>query len=176
MKSLESDAREQFADEVDTGNILFEDTFAASQTLSEVYDPPAGAAGATLTLTMQVEYSALYADASDLTELASLALNASLPSGFGAEAASDALTVEPVTNPTTLSNGSTRWTIRAEREITQHVDAAQVTQMILGLDSDSAQKELDKNLPLASSPKITFTPSWWRWVPIVPFRVEVVTE
>jgi hypothetical protein len=176
MKSLESDAREQFADEVDSGNFLFEDTFAVSQILSEVYDPPAGAAGATLTLTMQVEYSALYADDSDLTELASLALNASLPSGFGAGAASGALTVEPVTNPTTLSNGSTRWTIRAEREITQHVDAAQVTQMILGLDSDAAQKELKKNLPSASSPKLTFTPSWWKWVPIVPFRVMVTTQ
>ena len=86
--------------EIKAGDILFEDTFAVSQILSEVYDPPAGAAGTKLTLTMQVEFSTLYASASDLTELASLALNASLPSGFRAAAGSDALTVKPVTKPT----------------------------------------------------------------------------
>ena len=113
---------EKFADELAPGDILFDDTFTLSQTLSEVYDPPAGAAGANLTLTMQVEYSIQYANASDLTELASLALNASLPSGFSA--VSDALTVEPAIKPATLSNGSTRWTIRAERKIIQQIDAA----------------------------------------------------
>ncbi len=174
LKSLEKDALQKFTEELAPGDILFNDTFALSQILSEVYDPPAGAAGAKLTLAMQVEYSIRYADASDLNELAGLALNASLPSGF--RAVSDALSIEPTLKPATLSNGSTRWAIQAERKITQQMDAAQVTQMILGLNSDAAQTELDKNLPLASSPKITFTPSWWRWVPIVPFRVEVVTE
>jgi hypothetical protein len=176
MKSLDDDAREQFADELASGDVLFDDTFTLSQILSEEYDPPAGAAGATLTLTMQAEYSIQYASASDLTELASLALNASLPSGFSPAPASDELTVDLVTTPSALANDSVQWTIRAEREITQHIDTAQVTQMILGLDSDSAQKELDENLPLTSSPKITFTPSWWRWVPVVPFRVMVVAE
>lgn len=174
MQKLERDARAKLADEVDPGDILFDDTFTVSQILSEVYDPPPGAAGTQLTLTMQVEYSISFAGASDLTELASLALDASLPSGFFA--ASKALTVEPATEPVNLANGSTRWTVRAERQIVQQIDPAQVRQMILGMSSDSAQAELDDNLPLASSPKITFIPSWWRWVPIVPFRVEVVTE
>jgi len=174
MKSLEKDARAKFADELTAGDILFDDTFALSQTLSEVYDPPAGAAGSKLTLTMQAEYSIQYGSASDLTQLASLALNASLPSDF--HAASDALTLKSITKPSTLADDSTQWTIRAERQITQQVDTAQVTQMILGLDSDAAQTILDDNLPLTSSPKITLSPSWWKWVPIVPFRVEVVTQ
>jgi hypothetical protein len=64
------------------GDVLFEETFAFSQIVSEVYDLPAGAAASQLTLTMQAEYTVLYADASDLTELAALALNASLPRAF----------------------------------------------------------------------------------------------
>jgi hypothetical protein len=174
MRELERDARGKLQDEMESGDSLFEDTFAISQVFSEIYDPPPGAAGVKLTLTMRMEYSARYASASDLTELAALAMNASLPSGFSA--ASSAMTVESATKPVTLSNGSTRWTVRAERQIVQRINPAQVTQMILGMSSSSAQKELDENLPLASSPKITFSPSWWRWVPIVPFRVEVVTE
>jgi hypothetical protein len=70
-----------FVDELASGNLLFDKTIAVSQTLLEEYDLPAGAAGTTLTLTMQVEFSAYYADASDVTQLASL-LSASLPPGF----------------------------------------------------------------------------------------------
>jgi hypothetical protein len=174
MRKLERDARRILYDEMGSGDALFEDTFAVSQILSEIYDPPPGAAGVKLTLTMRVEYSARCASASDLTELAALAMNASLPSGFSA--ASSAMTVEPATKPATLLDGSTRWTVRAERQIVQQIDPARVTQMILGMTSASAQTKLDENLPLASSPTITFSPSWWQWVPIVPFRVTVVTE
>ena len=174
LKVLERDARKNLSDAMRPDDILFDETFGLSQILSETYDPPAGVAGSQLTLTMQAEYTVRYAGASDLTELAALALNASLPSGF--LAASDALTVETLTAPTLLEDGSVRWTIRAEREIIQQVNASLVTQLILGLGSSDAQSKLDDAFPLTSKPKISLTPSWWPWVPIVPFRIEVVTQ
>jgi len=174
LKSLESDARAKLLDVLKPGDMLFDETFAFSQILAENYDLPVGAAGSQLTLTMQAEYTVDYADASDLTELASLALNASVPSGF--LAASDALTVEPESDPELLEDGSVRWTIRAEQEIVQQVDTSRVTQLILGLGSSDAQSKLDDALPLTSKPKISLAPSWWPWVPIVPFRIEVVTQ
>ena len=175
MKILDDRAREKFLDEVNSGDILFENTMAVSQILSEEYDPPAGAAGTKLTLTLQVEYSILYTPASDLTELASLALNASIPSGFSS--VSDAVTIKAVTTPLlNEDDGSARWTMRAERKINQFVDPALVTQLIQGLGSGAAQSRLEETLPLASSPEIKLSPSWWPWVPIVPFRIEVVTE
>lgn len=174
LRSLERDARAGLLEELAPGDVLFDETFAFSQVVSEVYDLPAGAATTQLTLTMQAEYTVLYADASDLTELASLALNASLPLGF--LPASDASTVEPVTDPKLLETGSLRWRMRAEREIVQQVSAAQVTQLIQGLGSSAAQTRLEESLPLSSQPRISLTPSWWPWVPIVPFRIEVVTQ
>jgi hypothetical protein len=176
MKKLESEARGQFTKELKTGDVLFEDTFSVSQILSEVYDPPAGSAGTTLTLTMQVEFSSLYASASDLTELAALALNASLPSGFRTGPAPDALSIQPVTEPILNDDGFTRWHVRAERRIVPQVSDAQVTQMIQGIGSRRAQILLEKSLPLEGAPKIHLSPSWWPWVPFVPFRISVVTE
>jgi len=176
MQDLEKDARTQLADEIKAGDLLFEDTFEVAQVLLEEYDPPAGAAGTKLTLTMQVEFSALYTAASDLTELASLALNASLPSGFRAAAGSEALTVKPVTKPTVDDDGSTRWTVRAERRIVQQIDIAQVTQMIQGVGSERAQALLKQNLSLEDSPEVSLSPAWWPWVPIVPFRISVVAQ
>jgi len=176
MKALDNAAREKFMDDINSGDMLFDKTLDVSQVLSEEFDPPAGAAGSKLTLTLQVEYSVLYASASDLTELARLAMNASLPSGFHAAPDSEALTIKPATNLSVGENGSARWTMNAERKIIQFVDPAQVTQLIQGYASGSAQSRLEKNLPLASSPHISLSPSWWPWVPIVPFRISVVTE
>jgi hypothetical protein len=129
-----------------------------------------------LTLTMQVEFSTLYASAQDLVELASLALNASLPSGFYATANTDALTVKPVTKPIVKDDGSTRWTVRAERRIVQQINNSQVTQLIQGIRPQGVKTLLEKNLPLEDSPQISLSPSWWPWVPIVPFRISVVTQ
>jgi hypothetical protein len=174
MATLEERAREIFAEELASGNLLFNKTIAVSQTLLEEYDPPAGAAGTQLTLTMQVEFSAYYADASDVTQLASLALNASLPPGFSA--ASEALTVKAVTTPVVNENGSAKWTVRVERKIIQQINTAQVAQMLQGIGARDVGSQLDAILPLASDPEIRMTPSWWPWMPIVPFRISVVTE
>jgi hypothetical protein len=174
LKSLESDARAKLLDGLSSDDVLFDETFALSQIVSEIYDLPAGAAGSQLTLNMQAEYSARYADASDLSELASLALNASLPPGF--LAASNAVDVESTNDRTLLDDGSIRWTMRARRKIYQQVNVAQVTQLIQGLGYSAAQSKLEEYLPLLSEPKISLSPSWWPWVPIVPFRIEVVTQ
>jgi Baseplate J-like protein. len=176
METLEKEGRAQFADQMKSDDILFDDTFAVSQILSQVYDPPAGAAGTKLTLTMQVEFSTLYASAQDLAELATLALNASLPSGFRAAAGSEALTVKPVAKPLAKDDGSIRWTMRAERRILQQINNSQVTQLIQGIRPQRVKTLLEKNLPLEDSPQISLSPSWWPWVPIVPFRISVETQ
>ncbi|HET9910367.1 MAG TPA: baseplate J/gp47 family protein [Anaerolineales bacterium] len=174
LKELEEKARALLAEEVDAGDILFEDTFEVAQVLLEEYDPPPGAASPKLTLTLQVEFSMRYVAASDLTELAALALNASLPSGFST--ASEALSVEPVTEPTIDDDGSAHWTVRAERRIVQQIDNAQVMQLIQGVDVERAPVLLKQNLQLEDAPEVKLSPSWWPWVPIVPFRISVVTE
>ena len=174
LKSLESDAHGSLVDEMKQGNVLFDKTFTLSQILLENYDPPAGTAGSQLTLTMQAEYTVQYADVSDLTELAALALNASLPSGY--IVVSNAVDVKSVTDPVLLDDKSARWTIRAEREIVQQVNTARITQLIQGLGSSDAQSKLEDALPVVSAPKISLIPSWWPWVPIVPFRIEVVMQ
>ena len=174
MESLDEKARSEFLNNVDAGDVLFDQTISASQILLEDYDPPAGAAGTTLTLTMQVEYSARYASASDLRQLASLALNASLPSGF--RAASDSVSIESGGAPSLSEDGSARWQIRAEREIVQSIDPAQVMALIRGMSVDKAQSFLDKSFEWENKPVVTMFPSWWKWIPLVPFRIEVVVE
>jgi hypothetical protein len=175
LRDLEEQAHLELAGQMKEGDILMQDTFALAQILSEVYDPPAGAASRQLKLTLQVEYSSLYASAADLAQLASLALNASLPAGFQT-IPEDAVTVSPVTDPLLNADGNTRWTLRAERTIVQQINQAYVMQMIQGIDARRAQTLLAKSLPLEGAPEIHLSPTWWPWVPMAPFRISVVTE
>jgi hypothetical protein len=174
MENLEKAAREKFTEELKSGDLLFENTIESTQILSEKYDPPAGGAGTKLTLSMQVEFSARYTSASDLTRLATLAMDASLPSGFSP--APGAVTVKPLARPVLDSDGILRWNIHAERAITQTFDSVFVTQLVQGLRVKQAQSSLERTLPSDSSPKIRLSPTWWPYVPMLPFRIEVVTQ
>jgi hypothetical protein len=86
------------------------------------------------------------------------------------------VTVKPTTNPFQAEDGSLRWTIRAERLITQSFDTAQVTQLVLGYGVKKAQVNLNENLPAATMPELQLSPSWWPLVPLLPFRIEVNTQ
>ena len=174
LQSLAGQAREQIADGIGAGDLLFENTLSLAQILAEEYDLPPGAAGTKLTLSMRAEYSVQYADASDLTGLATLAMNASLPPGFSPLPGT--LTVTPITTPLIGSDGSVRWRMRVERKLVGQVDAAQVTQLIQGRGVKTAQSLLEETLPPENAPVITLSPSWWQWIPIVPFRISIVTQ
>jgi len=123
---------------------------------------------------MQVEYSARYASASDLTQLASLALNASLPSGFSP--LSSSVEMESVGLPVLGEDNSARWQLRAERQIIQSVDPAQITTLIRGLNVDEARSRLENSFAWESKPVISMFPTWWKWIPLLPFRIEITTE
>jgi len=174
LKKLHDAARDEFSNELDSGDLLFEKTITMTQILSEKYDPPPGAVGSRLTLSMQVEFIAQYASATDITRLGVLAMNASIPSGY--QALSDAVTVTPLSEPFLDSDGILHWNMRAEREISEVFDTVRVTRLVQGLGVNQAQLNLAENLPEESKPELTLTPLFWKWVPLLPFRIEVVTQ
>jgi hypothetical protein len=102
-------------------------------------------------------------------------LNASLPSGFHT-AESGEVSIKPETNPIVEEDGTAKWNMRAERKIVRQIDPALVTKMIQGYGAWNVQSKLKETLPLAAAPNVQLTPSWWPWMPIVPFRISVVTE
>jgi hypothetical protein len=175
MKNLEEEALLKFGSELSPGDLVLDPVMTVSQILSEEYDPPAGAAGTSLKLDMRVEYVNRYASAADLAELASLALNASLPSGFHASG-SEEISIKSETNPSVEEDGTAKWKMRAERKIIRQIDPALVTKMIQGSGAWNVKSKLKETLPLAAAPDVQLIPSWWPWMPIVPFRISVESE
>jgi hypothetical protein len=167
---LQDGALEKMKSALKPGDLLFPDTIEV-KVLDETFDPPEGQPGSRLELTMQVEISARYAAASDLTELAQSAVNASMPQGYVPEP--DSLRYNAVADPVTSSDGITRWRMQVEQRAVAPLDKFRVVTLAQGRSPAAAVANLDQALDLKTSPQIKLSPPWWPWLPLTPFRVTV---
>lgn len=180
METLRAQARLEMLASLPPGSLIFPDTLKEVIVLEEVYDPPAGETGASLLLTMRVKFAAQYASGDDLLELAALALAAALEDGFSAAPAeyskSEAPAFHPIGIPVTDEAGRTSFQLQVERRIRRTVDARRVLSLAQGRRLESALARLNDAFAFSSPPAIEVTPSWWPWLPLAPFRMDVVIQ
>ena len=153
------------------GDILFPDTLAVGQVLSETYFPADGQTGATLSLTMNLQCQVQYAQAADVNSLAGLALDANLPDGF--EPVSSGVKTANSGAFVTDTDGNTSWNLIAQRLMRARIDPAEIMQLIQGRSLAEAGRQLSASLRLVAAPTIRVTPAWWPWLPVFPFRIAV---
>jgi hypothetical protein len=154
-------------------DIYFPDTASIAQVISETYFPAPGQTGDTLSLTMNVQCQAEYASSDDIQILTRLALNANLPAGFEPISGGGMGPTSLIGSPKTNSDGSTRWEVKATRLLQAKLDPLAAVALAQGRKNADAVSLLSNSLPLGSLPKILITPSWWPWLPVVPFRISV---
>jgi len=174
VDALQAKAQEQMQAQLAAGDVFFADTLALAQVVEETYDPPTGQPGRKVTLAMQVEFTASYASSADLAELAGAVLNASLPAGF---VSSDApLLLETLFPPVTDADGVTRWNMQAARTLARGLDLARVIPLAQGRSPQVASARLAESFSLAEAPGISLRPTWWPWLPLIPFNITVETQ
>lgn len=168
------EAQAALTERLGTDEMVIEDTGRASQVLEAVYDPPAGQPGEQLNLEARIEFSFRVVSFTDLTRLAESALNGGLPKGF--EPAADPLTLTQAAAPRTDNEGVTRWQMRAERRILRSLDPARIAAMLRGRNPQEAQDLLMGGFTWDQQPVIALSPSWWPWMPLLPFRTAVTVR
>ncbi|MFZ5819627.1 MAG: baseplate J/gp47 family protein [Chloroflexota bacterium] len=174
VDALQAKAQELMRAQLGAGDVFFPDTLSLEQVLEDAYDPPAGQPGRKVTLSMQIEFIALYASSADLEELAGAVLNASLPAGFVSSGAP--LALEALSAPVTDADGVTRWEVQATRTLARELNLARVIPLAQGRSPQAAGARLAEALPLAEEPIILLRPTWWPWLPLIPFNISVETR
>jgi hypothetical protein len=139
--------------------------------VSESHSPAIGEPGGKLTMTLRAEFRAYYATDADLKQLASNVLNAALPRGYEAQAAT--LKITPISAFFGGPNGLTRWRIRATRTLRARIDAGQVISLAQGKTAQRAGNLLRETFGLAEAPRISIRPFFWPWLPSLPFQIKV---
>jgi len=170
LNGLQNAAEMQIRAQIGADDLLLIDTLEVVETVEEEFSPPEGEAGSTLSLTMEVEFMARYILTEDLRQLSSSSLNALTQPGF---APFGDMTFEPQSEPSTDSSGVTHFQLEASQITLRSVDAMQVFNLIRGRNIQSAQSELQESLSLREKPQIEVVPSWWKWLPLIPFNILV---
>jgi hypothetical protein len=173
MDNLRRAAESKLRAQIAAADLLLMDTFDVTQIIEENFAPPEGQPGKTLILTMQVEFSSRYVLDDDLSQLSLATLNASVENGFKATASP---VYKVITNPSTDNAGVSHFELEVTRTLLRQVDEMQVFSIARGHKPESIKDELVSKLSLREAPQIAMTPSWWKWLPLIPFNISINTQ
>ncbi len=171
LAAIQAQAKSQLSAQAQPGDVVFASSFGFSKVLDETYSPEPGQPGGKLTLTLRVEFQAHYAAAADLKQLATGALNASLPVGY--EPVEATLNIAAASPFFGRADGLTRWQIHASRTLRARIDPAQVISIVRGKTAARARGLLQETYGLESAPQISIRPFFWPWLPSLPFQIKV---
>jgi len=170
METLLQTAEQQMRASIGKDDILLVDTLEIGEVQREDFAPPEGEAGAAVTLSLQAEFTARYILAAELKQLVEASLKASIPQGFSPFGE---LTFNLLDAPVTDTAGVTHFQLEAAQTSLGDVDAMRVFNLVRGHRLTQAKEELKNALHLRQQPQVTITPSWWKWLPLIPFNVSV---
>lgn len=172
-ESLRQTALSELRAALEPGDVLIASSLALSRTLEEIYQPAEIQPANELSLNLRLEYSAQIVRQADLARLAEDILNARLPDGFTPQAGSLLLT--SLDEPEVASDGKASWSMLAIRHIQAAIALETAVQLAMGLEPQIAAQKLSESLPLAAPAEIQMQPDWWPRIPMLPFRIHVVS-
>lgn len=175
MENLRTQMQLELLAALPLGSIIFPDTVKEVAVLEETPEPPVGKTGALLSLALRVKFSTLYASGEDLSNLATMALSASLENGFTPTTTGSA-TFKIVGKPVTDDTGRTEFKLHMERIIRRDVDTTRIFSLVQGKSVESATSILNRLVILSAPAQIEVNPSWWQWLPLVPFRMNIIIQ
>jgi hypothetical protein len=155
------------------GDVIFPDTMVDSQILGETYFPAEGQIGDTLSITLRLKCQMQFAQHDDLNKMALMVLDLNLPKGYIPITGS--LIIHSLSTPVTATDKITKLNLQVQRLLQAKVEPLNVIQMVLGHRLRSAKIILGQSLALNSPPVIQIKPTWWPWLPLIPYRIAVTT-
>ena len=170
LDKLSAEAKTKMRAQLQVGDLFLEDSFESVEILNEEYFPPEGGEGETLTLKMEVEFSAQYVTNDDLQQMANSTLGSAAAQGYipSGDAAFKLLT-EPIID----FNGTAHFDLEVTQYSLREVNPARVFSVVRGSTPAEAQSALQKEFSLRDQTQIQITPSWWKWMPLIPFNISV---
>ncbi len=171
LEKLGQEALEFFSSGIDEGERLIEASLKVEEITSEEISPRSGQPADQFSITMEVVFSSLVYNQSDLEQLGKMILNANIPAGWTAKR--DSFYMTPITSPTMAPDGQVSWSISIAQLLLEELNVQPLIHALLGKNRSDAQDYLESNLDLRESPLITISPSFWPWMPLLPFQARI---
>jgi hypothetical protein len=112
--------------------------------------------------------------AADLQALVLPVLEGSLPNGFISQGEAPVLSHTAFTAPDEDMNVA--WRITARRNLQAEIKSETVIQSALGQPAKTIADSLEASLPVANTPEVQLSPTWWPRLPFLAFRIQVSNQ
>jgi hypothetical protein len=172
LDSLRETAAAEILAQLSPGDLLLNPTPFLLTALEETYSPAETIPTDLLEASVRLEFQALAITQADLQTLSQMVLDASLETGY--EPVPDTLTYQLLTDPEPDAENNATWEMKAERELIATLPGRVAVDLALGQPPAFARTLLAASLPLSIPPEIQLTPTWWPWMPFLPFQIEIV--
>ncbi|MBE0687149.1 MAG: hypothetical protein IH585_14255 [Anaerolineaceae bacterium] len=110
----------------------------------------------------------------DIEKSVQLAMNADLNEQFHANEGN--IEIEIIQDSVIFDKNELQWEVKATREISSYINEIYITQNILGLQIETAKSFLKNEIKLNNDPVIVISPSFWKNLPFLPFRINMVID
>jgi hypothetical protein len=171
IQGLKQIAYQQIESKLTPGDLLIQATLDIKNILDEESNPGINQPANYLSISLRIEYSALYISADDLKLIGTTNLDASLDHHF--RPVSGSLLIETVDDPQVGTDHVILCRIKASRLTQLILPEEEVTAMILGMTPEEASRKLSNKFSLTETPKVIMTPKWWPQIPIMAFRISI---
>jgi hypothetical protein len=108
----------------------------------------------------------------DVEKSVELAMNADLNSQFHANEGD--IDIEIIDDSVIMNENGLQWEVYATREISPYIDENFVIQNVLGEKIETAKTIIKNEMKLSNDPIIVISPSFWKYLPFLPFRINMV--
>jgi len=171
--SLISTARQEFLSSLKSIDQPLSAEPVSSRVLEKTYNPGENTPSDQLELNLRMEFQFLVADGKDILTLAQSISTANLPDGYRIMPGIPAIT--NLSKPKMVTDAIAEWQIQIQQKIQIQLDKNLVVNQSISLPLTKVQHQLVTSLPLDAPPIVSVSPPWWPRMPILPFRIQVIT-
>jgi hypothetical protein len=126
-----------------------------------------------LIMTLRVEYKAYIVTGEELINLGRSVLEANMPESYSP--IQSTLVIEHIQPPIPDAEMVFKWDMDVKWQVSSELDEVKAVKWVLWRKPEDATQQLLDNLPINEDISISMSPHWWPRLPILPFRVNVIT-
>jgi hypothetical protein len=154
--------------------LIPEQTIKIDEIITEERIPEVGDPAERFILRIRANVSGWNFTKEDIEKTVALAMDANLNHQFFANEGD--MDIEIIDDSVIFDENGLQWKVKATREISPYVDENFFIQRILGLKIETARSILINEINMRSEPVIVVSPSFWKYLPILPFRINMVFD
>ena len=172
--SLLTTAKQELKNQLRDGDQLLSETPSKNRILEQSYSPEENIPGDQLELNLRLEFQFYIASKENLYQFASKVADAKLEENQ--QAITNTLTIIAETTPKLLDENNAEWQIHITRLVWNRIDENAIAIQAIAKKPHELSDTLYQTLSLKEPPYIYIEPSWWPWMPVLPYRIIVSNQ